>query len=287
MNENETFRGLHRRSLLLGGAGLGAGLVTSSAAARLPGSGGRDAHHASVERHLHRTRTPRTGTTCPSRCRGARGRSTCATASSRTTPASASAPTSSTSASSTRRVGGWATPPGSAAGRAARGATSGSPVAGRRPGYLAGPLTPGRWHVILGPVPDHAAGNAVDGQGDASSTATRWSRRSRRATRRRRSPGTGAGWYRGDLHLHSELLRRAVDARPAGRRRRRPRASTSSAPPSTTPTPPPGCWGRHVGRRLPGGQRRGGHHPQRPLARDRDQARRVDRLALPGGRRTS
>lgn len=70
------------------------------------------------------------------------------------------------------------------------------------PGYLAGPMTPGRWHVILGPFlitppgtpwkvtvsmrhgdPEHPAFQA-----DHAPTSV---------------PGTGPGWYRGDLHLHS------------------------------------------------------------------------------------
>src|SRR3954451_11738959 len=70
------------------------------------------------------------------------------------------------------------------------------------PGYLAGPLTPGRWHIVLGPFlitppgtpwkvtltlthgtpvrppfEEHVAPVAV--------------------------PGTGPGWYRGDLHTHT------------------------------------------------------------------------------------
>jgi hypothetical protein len=70
------------------------------------------------------------------------------------------------------------------------------------PGYLAGPLTPGRWNIILGPFLIAAAGTPwqvsltlVHGdpvgpkfQPDPAPTSV---------------PGTGPGWYRGDLHTHS------------------------------------------------------------------------------------
>jgi hypothetical protein len=70
------------------------------------------------------------------------------------------------------------------------------------PGYLAGPLTPGRWHVILGPflivapgtpwkvrvTMEHGAPVEPAFVADHAPDAV---------------PGTGPGWYRGDLHLHS------------------------------------------------------------------------------------
>ena len=70
------------------------------------------------------------------------------------------------------------------------------------PGYLPGPITPGRWHVILGPylitppgTPYRVVVDLVHG------------RRPGPRFRRRPAPtavaGTGPGWYRGDLHTHT------------------------------------------------------------------------------------
>jgi hypothetical protein len=70
------------------------------------------------------------------------------------------------------------------------------------PGYLAGPITPGRWHVILGPflitppgTPWHVTVTLEHGaplrpafQPHHAPTSV---------------PGTPPGWYRGDLHTHS------------------------------------------------------------------------------------
>lgn len=70
------------------------------------------------------------------------------------------------------------------------------------PGYLAGPLTPGRWHIILGPflitppgtpwkvtlTLEHGDPTEPAFQHHFAPTAV---------------PGTGPGWYRGDLHTHS------------------------------------------------------------------------------------
>lgn len=68
------------------------------------------------------------------------------------------------------------------------------------PGYLAGSITPGRWRVALGPyqivsrVPYEVTVTLLFGrqdprfQPDPAPTAV---------------PDTGAGWYRGDLHVHT------------------------------------------------------------------------------------
>ena len=69
------------------------------------------------------------------------------------------------------------------------------------PGYLPGPITPGRWHVILGPVAIVPPG--VDWTltvtlhfGDPGPAFEP-------APAPRSVPGTGRRWYRGDLHLHT------------------------------------------------------------------------------------
>lgn len=70
------------------------------------------------------------------------------------------------------------------------------------PGYLPGPITPGTWKVILGPF-------AIIPPG-VSWTATVTLEYGAPATPAfvpeiapRQVPGTGAGWYRGDLHTHT------------------------------------------------------------------------------------
>lgn len=72
---------------------------------------------------------------------------------------------------------------------------------GATPGYLPGPVTPGTWHVVLGPF-------AVVPPGvDWSVTVTLHFGRERRRFRPQPAPrrvrGTGPGWYRGDCHLHT------------------------------------------------------------------------------------
>jgi hypothetical protein len=70
------------------------------------------------------------------------------------------------------------------------------------PGYLAGPLTPGLWHIILGPFLISPPGTAwkvtlTIVHGDPIEPAFRADHAPIAV------PGTGPGWYRGDLHLHS------------------------------------------------------------------------------------
>lgn len=69
------------------------------------------------------------------------------------------------------------------------------------PGYLPGPVTPGVWHVVLGPV-------AIVPPGvDWRVTVTLTFGPPEPAFKPRPAPravaGTTSGWYRGDLHLHT------------------------------------------------------------------------------------
>lgn len=69
------------------------------------------------------------------------------------------------------------------------------------PGYLAGPITPGRWHVALGPYQITGAGTPY------TVRVTLRFGRPGRAFEADPAPlavaGRGAGWYRGDLHVHT------------------------------------------------------------------------------------
>jgi hypothetical protein len=69
------------------------------------------------------------------------------------------------------------------------------------PGYLAGPLKPGTWHVALGPFTVVAPG--VDWQVTVTLVHGRPRKRFRPNPAPRRVKGSGPGWYRGDLHTHT------------------------------------------------------------------------------------
>lgn len=69
------------------------------------------------------------------------------------------------------------------------------------PGYLAGPMAPGVWHVILGPVAIVPPG--VDWSVTVTLHFGEPERKFRPNPAPRSVPGTGPGWYRGDLHLHT------------------------------------------------------------------------------------
>ncbi|WP_300640786.1 CehA/McbA family metallohydrolase [Nocardioides sp.] len=69
------------------------------------------------------------------------------------------------------------------------------------PGYLAGPITAGTWHVALGPFAVVPPG--VDYEVRVTLHFGRERRRFRPQPAPRRVPGTGPGWYRGDCHLHT------------------------------------------------------------------------------------
>jgi hypothetical protein len=90
------------------------------------------------------------------------------------------------------------------------------------PGYLPGPIVPGRWRVVLGPVVLSPFGMAwwlrvelEHGEGRDEVAAP--------VPPALAVPGSGPGWYRGDLHLHSvhsdgdrDLDELAAAARTAG-----------------------------------------------------------------------
>src|SRR5436189_277051 len=66
------------------------------------------------------------------------------------------------------------------------------------PGYLAGPITPGTWNILLGPY--QIVG---DGTPYRVEVTLHWGRQRRAfipAPAPQEVPGTGSGWYRGDLH---------------------------------------------------------------------------------------
>ena len=70
------------------------------------------------------------------------------------------------------------------------------------PGYVPGPVNPGRWAVLLGPYHEAPAGLTVDVEVTATFGPTG------AAARSPSYPpvavaGRGAGWYRGDCHLHT------------------------------------------------------------------------------------
>lgn len=69
------------------------------------------------------------------------------------------------------------------------------------PGYLPGPITPGRWHVILGPVAIVPPG--VDWTLTVTLHFGRPGTAFEPSPAPRSVPGTGRRWYRGDLHLHT------------------------------------------------------------------------------------
>ncbi|MDP9822709.1 CehA/McbA family metallohydrolase [Nocardioides massiliensis] len=83
------------------------------------------------------------------------------------------------------------------------GARKGFHISRRRatPGYLPGPIDPGVWHVVLGPVAIVPPGVAW------TVTVTlhfgRPMRRFQPQPPPRRVPRTGPGWYRGDCHTHT------------------------------------------------------------------------------------
>lgn len=204
MSDDETSRAphaLHRRSLLLGGAGLGAGLVTSEALLEFPAA----AAGSRIIRHFHgHFRSPKTPDwhylpfTMP---KGVR----------RLEVSYDFKPHDTGLGFSINVVDiGVFDPSGKGLGDAAgfRGWSGGARRHFRighhwaTPGYLAGPLTPGRWHVALGPflitrpgTPWHVT--VTMEYGDPAEPAFR------PAYAPTAVPGTAPGWYRGDLHLHS------------------------------------------------------------------------------------
>ncbi|MGH3369566.1 MAG: CehA/McbA family metallohydrolase, partial [Nocardioidaceae bacterium] len=69
------------------------------------------------------------------------------------------------------------------------------------PGYLAGPVSRGRWHIQLGPY--SVAPEGLDWQMTVTLTFGPAGPAFEPAPAARSVPGTGRDWYRGDLHLHT------------------------------------------------------------------------------------
>ncbi|ARQ70168.1 CehA/McbA family metallohydrolase [Streptomyces marincola] len=69
------------------------------------------------------------------------------------------------------------------------------------PGYLAGPVNPGTWHVVLGPYT--VAPQGLDYEVTITLTRGRAGRTPRPVHPPERAAGRGRAWYRGDCHLHT------------------------------------------------------------------------------------
>jgi hypothetical protein len=201
MTEDPAPHGLHRRSLLLGGAGLGAGLVTTSALIDVPAAAAGTRTRIRFQGVFKNPNTPDwhyLPFRVPHGVRAIEVRYDFR-------------PHDTGLGFSTNVVDlGLFDPSGTGLGDAAgfRGWSGGARRHVRvsnhwaTPGYLAGPLTPGRWHVILGPflisppgtpwhvtvVLEHGAPVQPPFHSTPAPTSV---------------PGTGPGWYRGDLHTHS------------------------------------------------------------------------------------
>ena len=201
MSDDAAPHGLHRRSLLLGGAGLGAGLVTSAALIDVPAAAAGTRTRITFKGAFTNPKTP-DWHYLPFRVpRGVRAIEV----------RYDFRPHDTGLGFSTNVVDiGIFDPSGKGLGNADgfRGWSGGARRHFRlshhwaTPGYLAGPITPGRWHVILGPflitppgTPWHVTvtlehGAPVEPAFHAHHAPVA-------------VPGTGPGWYRGDLHTHS------------------------------------------------------------------------------------
>ena len=131
---------------------------------------------------------------------------------------------------------------------------------------------------LLGPVRDRAAGSPYE-----VTVTLVFGRRGRRFEPKPAPtdvPGTGPGWYRGDLHLHTvhsdgKRTRREMVAARAGGRAGLLRLHGAQHQLGDH------ALGPARARRPAGRQRRGDHDPRRALARDGPARRHLDRLALP------
>lgn len=201
MNEIPSAHSLHRRSVLLGGAGLGAGLVTGSSLVELAEAkaGTRTRKHFHGE--FTSRRTPDWHYLPFSVPRGVRA-----------IEVDYDFHPHDTGLGYSQNVVdiGIFDPSGRGLGNADgfRGWSGGARRHFRitrhraTPGYLAGPITPGRWHVILGPflivppgTPWKVTVTLVHGEPARPAFEPHHAPTS--------VPGSGPGWYRGDLHLHS------------------------------------------------------------------------------------
>jgi hypothetical protein len=201
MTEDATPHGLHRRSLLLGGAGLGAGIVTTVGLVDVPaaaaGTKTRIRFHGAFtdpktpDWHYLPFRVPRGVRAIEVRYDFT--------------------PHDTGLGFSTNVVDlGIFDPSGKGLGNAEgfRGWSGGARRHVRltrhwaTPGYLAGPITPGRWNVVLGPflitapgTPWHVTVTLEHGPPVRPAFVAHPAPTS--------VPGSGPGWYRGDLHTHS------------------------------------------------------------------------------------
>ncbi|MFC7492703.1 MULTISPECIES: CehA/McbA family metallohydrolase [unclassified Nocardioides] len=69
------------------------------------------------------------------------------------------------------------------------------------PGYLPGPITPGRWNIVLGPY--QISGDGTPYRVDVTLHFGRRGEKFEPTPAPTAVRGTGAGWYRGDLHVHT------------------------------------------------------------------------------------
>lgn len=112
------------------------------------------------------------------------------------------------------------------------------------PGYLPGPLHPGTWHVVLGPVAIVPPG--VAWRVTVTLVSGRAKKRFKPKPAPRRVKGSGPGWYRGDLHVHTV---HSDGKRTPGQMARAAREAGLDFFVSTehNTTSAHGHWGRHAG----------------------------------------
>lgn len=150
------------------------------------------------------------------------------------------------------------------------------------PGYLPGPIRPGRWNIVLGPY--QVAPQGLDYRVQVTLRFGPPGPEFTPSYPPERARGRGRAWYRGDSHLHTVHS----DGQPA------PGGGGGGCPGGRAGLhrlhrPQHHLRARRLGAAGRAGPvdraRRGGHHPQRPLAGAGPGAGPVRRLALPGARR--
>lgn len=115
------------------------------------------------------------------------------------------------------------------------------------PGYLPGPLTPGTWSVVLGPFTVVPPG--VSWRVTVTLVSGKPKRRFRPKPPPRRVKGTGSGWYRGDLHLHT-VHSDGRDTQRAMARAAKAAGLDFIVSTEHNTTSAHGTWGRHAPRDL-------------------------------------
>ena len=115
------------------------------------------------------------------------------------------------------------------------------------PGYLPGPLTPGTWSVILGPFTIVPPG--VSWRVTVTLVSGKPKKRFRPKPPPRRLKGTGPGWYRGDLHLHT-VHSDGHDTQRAMARAARAAGLDFIVSTEHNTTSAHGTWGKHAPRDL-------------------------------------